>query len=208
MTNSRPKIGKVKICAINDKDSIDIAQNHCAVCGKNFADKRAFLFTHHLITDAKAMQKLFGKWVLVDAGGYKLIGRVAEPDSPCAEEGKNLGFAVCSKKCGEILQSITENIQDFKSEQVKEKKREIFVCPHLEKLANDERSGIISQEQSEEMKKQLGLHGIEGPDRVVVLVCSVCYKIGDFVYREDKNGKRYHLRWPIELDEFKGKGES
>lgn len=196
----------MKICAINDKDSIDIARNHCAVCGKNFADK-AFLFTVHLITDAEAMQKLFGKMVLVEMSGRKLAGRVAEPDSQCTKEGKNLGFVVCSEKCREILKSIVrENIPDFGGEKEEGKKENIEACPHLESLRNDLQSGVISKEHEEEMLKTLGLHGIEGPDGAAVLMCTECYKNGDFVYREDRNGKRYHLRWPIELDEFKGKG--
>jgi hypothetical protein len=92
-----------------------------------------------------------------------------------------------------------------RGDKVQEKNREICACPHFERLADDIRKGIFSKEDAEATEKRLGLHAVGG-DGVAVVLCTECYRKGDIIYRQDRNGRRHHLRWPIELDVFKAKG--
>lgn len=78
---------------------------------------------------------------------------------------------------------------------MKEKARDIHVCLHLEKLADAQRKGTITEQQADEEAERIGMHGISHPNGAVLLVCNRCYAKG----RNDV----LRLKWVIDLQDFK-----
>jgi hypothetical protein len=69
-----------------------------------------------------------------------------------------------------------------------------YLCPHHQKVYDEEEGKIISKEQAMEMLKKLGVHVIESPYGLPMVMCEECFsQLGDDAVIKDSNGGEYHM---------------